>query len=53
MTRNISDKEIAENLKALYAELLLLPNSEDFLLIIKKGIERLENSSRTHTDERI
>lgn len=53
MIRNISDKQIADNLKALYAELLLMPNSEEFLSIIKKGIERLENSNRTHTDERI
>ena len=53
MTRNISDKEIAENLKGLYAELLLMPNSEEFLTIVKKGIERLENSNTTHTDERI
>ena len=49
----MSNQDIIKNLKALYAEWLLIPNSEEFLTIIKKGIERLENSNRTHTDERI
>lgn len=41
----MSNQDIIKNLKALYAEWLLIPSSEDFLLIIKKAIDRLESEN--------
>lgn len=49
MTSTISDAEIADNLKGLYAEWLLIPNSEEYLSLIKKAIDRLSNNK--HADK--
>ena len=41
----MSNQDVIKNLKSLYAEWLLIPNSEDFLLLIKKAIDRLESEN--------
>lgn len=37
--------EIIENLKSLYAEWLLIPNSDEYLQLIKQAINRLEREN--------